>query len=662
MTAKNGSVGIHMTGVARAIVDNCQMTNNVTGLELTSCYDVAVSNCAASANTQAGFSLISSTTNVFTDCAAFETGQFNSNVISNNVFGFVSQNGVGNIFERCIANATQALSTTDYNSVVAGFALRGSESCSKIIDSEAANSATSASGVTVPYGIFLEGTLTGLVSVTALNPEGGSYSDKVRSVNWSPDGEYVAIGGNITQSGGNGDAVIVYQFNRTAGSLMKVVGVNPGGGTYSDNIRSINWSPDGLYLAVGGQINGLYTDDFIIYQFDRTSNTLSQVAAVAPGGSTNDTILSVNWSPDGRFVAVGIISSVNSLFIYSFNRVANSLTLLIQLNPEHGTSADHIDAVNWSPDGQYLAVGGLLYAGASDSNALIVYKFDSSIPSLVPVVFANPQGGTFYDEVFSVKWSPDGNYLAVAGNINFTTGGSNALTIYRFDRIQNTLTPVVSVNPDGGGAQDQGLSVDWSADGQYIAISGLFYGGGLQDVIVYRFDRGSQILNQVAAVNPGGPYDFVYALNWSPDGQYLAVGGDISGNPGYDLVIYRAIQFPTENVIKNNTVYCNSGGQSGVGISGSSICNYIIGNTAYSNPINPTIASFNYIFVCNVYNPLFLNAPTAMQNIALDTCQIIPTPEDEVLLIKQCCANLNARLDFQDILLQSILAVLATKL
>ena len=82
---------------------------------------------------------------------------------NNIVAGFISTNGSGNIFENCIANATQALSTTDSNSLVAGFALRGTESYCKIIGCESANASASSTGVTVPYGILLQATLSCII-------------------------------------------------------------------------------------------------------------------------------------------------------------------------------------------------------------------------------------------------------------------------------------------------------------------------------------------------------------------------------------------------------------------------------------------------------------------------------------------------------------------
>ena len=74
----------------------------------------------------------------------------------------------------------------------------------------------------------------------------------------------------------------------------------------------------------------------------------------------------------------------------------------------------------------------------------------------------------------------------------------------------------------------------------------------------------------------------------------------------------------------NNTAYCNSGGQfpSGVGISGSSISNMIIQNSAFNNPVfnqtNKPVVYSDYQFVTNVFNQLFGDAPTLLQNISVD--------------------------------------------
>ena len=147
-------------------------------------------------------------------------------------------------------------------------------------------------------------------------------------------------------------------------------------------------------------------------------------------------------------------------------------------------------------------------------------------------------------------------------------------------------------------------------------------------------------------------------VKWSPDGEFILLGVDDVASTG-NVYIFEILSFPSNNIIKGNTVYCNSGGSipSGVGISGSSIANMIIQNNAYSNPLHhaayePMVGS-NYIFVTNVFNQYFQNQPTLLQNISIDDSQAICMPFDEVLLAKQFCAKA------QDLGLCSPIAIIA---
>ena len=125
------------------------------------------------------------------------------------------------------------------------------------------------------------------------------------------------------------------------------------------------------------------------------------------------------------------------------------------------------------------------------------------------------------------------------------------------------------------------------------------------------------------------------SVSWSPDGGSIAVGG-IELSNGVSAQLYEGLQFPSGNVISKNTVYGNSGNQypGGFGISGSSIANMIIENVAYNNPQN-------YAFVTNVFNSMFSNAPSAMQNISIEGNGSIPSPENLACLIKQVGYNVD---------------------
>ena len=189
MLIKNATSGILFENVSGGSVEHCTLTANMTGLSLINSSNIAVFDTVASANMYAGFDLVGSCTNSFTECKALSTGQGNTVELNNVVTGFSSINGYGNIFERCIANATQALSTTDSTSLVAGFALQGTESCTKIINSESANAVASSNGVTVPYGIILQETMSSLATVSGNISERSSYFSELEP-GWSICGNW----------------------------------------------------------------------------------------------------------------------------------------------------------------------------------------------------------------------------------------------------------------------------------------------------------------------------------------------------------------------------------------------------------------------------------------------------------------------------------------
>jgi len=540
---KNAIRGIDCEQVTNGLIKNCDFNVSTTGLLLDACHNITVQHCTARANTHAGYDVLSSTTCSFIECSALSTGQGNSTLYGNTVFGFVSANGNGNIFERCIANSTQALSTTDSNSLIAGFALRGSEGCTKIIDSEGANSQTNVNGFTVPYGILLEGTLDSVQSITGDFGSGGP--EYVWKVAWSPDGQYVAV------------------------------------------------SALGLADTLGNQLQ--------IFQFDRVARTLTSITAAL--GIVGE-VYAIDWSPDGNYIAVGGVSLPGNVFqVFKFNRATGTLT---SIAGALGT-APSILSVNWSPDGNYIAVGGDLLTG---SNEFQVFRFDRAVGTVTSIAGALGTAGF----VYSVNWSPDGQYVAVGGD-GLSGGTGHEFQIFRFNRAAGTLTSIAGAL----GTAALVYSVNWSPDGNYIAVGGTDLTGG-NEFQVFKFDRAAGTVTSIAgALGTAGD---VYSANWSPDGQYIGVGGlELTGSN--ELQIFSGLQFPGKNVIKGNTVYCNSGAQfpSGVGISAPSISNMVIGNTAFNNPIprgaNAPIVESNYAFVTNVFNQLFGDAPTALQNISL---------------------------------------------
>jgi len=253
---------------------------------------------------------------------------------------------------------------------------------------------------------------------------------------------------------------------------------------------STNWSPDGRFLAVGT------SSATKIFRFDGT--TISNLSSASYGA----TVFSVNWSLDGKYLAAG--GNSNGIRIYSFNGA--TLSEVISARSLYGGT---VYSVNWSPDGKYLAVGG-----NNSSNDLSIYSFDCSILIL-------KDSKDYGVQVKSVNWSPDGKYLAVGGQ-----NSSSDLSIYSFDGSKLSADPIDF--KDYGNYVD---SVNWSPDGKYLVVGG---NNGTSALSIYSFDGASLSDEPVVSKNFGSQ---LTSVNWSPDGKYLAIGGRLPSS-GNELQVY----------------------------------------------------------------------------------------------------------------------------
>ena len=214
---RNAQSGILFDEVSKSTIGQCEISGTSTAILMQSCNAIIVDNLLAQNNTNCGVCLLSSFTCVIKESKAINTGIDNTAGCDTTVFGFVSSNGSGNIFERCIANATQALSTTDFNSVVAGIALRGTEHCTKIIECEASNATTSAQGVTIPYGILLESFSDGIMTRTAVPAI--PAVENIEDLAWSPDEKYLATGATDAS---NSKKIHIFYFDHANNILSEV--------------------------------------------------------------------------------------------------------------------------------------------------------------------------------------------------------------------------------------------------------------------------------------------------------------------------------------------------------------------------------------------------------------------------------------------------------
>ncbi len=274
-------------------------------------------------------------------------------------------------------------------------------------------------------------------------------SDAIRSVQWSPSGDAIAVGTE-------GDGLKVYD----AETLDVVFDFTDGSAT----VHAVEWSPSGAKLAAGIG-NEIYVWQTSNYQLLYTLT-----------GHTNP-VESLAWSPDETELVSGnlggsTIENEKSTFkfwdlangqvrlsrdyapaVLSWDHTSNRLVgwyplSLYLIDPVSGESqllcqtcrADAPYDVKWSPDGSVIAIATRNYIAfrvpesttqtGIESEGIITYSITwspnsdqiASGDSIGKIHIWNVQTRTLVkefptdnDEVYAVDWSPDGAWIAYGG-------------------------------------------------------------------------------------------------------------------------------------------------------------------------------------------------------------------------------------------------------
>ena len=247
-----------------------------------------------------------------------------------------------------------------------------------------------------------------------------SLGGQVAGVAFDPSGTYIAADGS------DDEGVRSMILNASSGTVIDSRYINED----ADNINSVAYSPDGRYVAVGLDIRWAYLWE------------LSSGRAKGWGKAYAYEVYDVAFSPDGRYLATG--NDNGDATLWELNSWWTDDVNTIDFKP-----GGNVRAVAFSPNGKYLA------ADAYDGNKTSVAIYDVVSRRIVRQI--DPD---IY-EVNALAFSPDGLNLAV--------GGTNPeIIIYRIGT--DDITPLTAITKEAT-VQTSGEVHDlaWSPDGGFIS-------------------------------------------------------------------------------------------------------------------------------------------------------------------------------------------------
>ena len=447
-----------------------------------------IDNTKALNSTKAGFYQEYSDYNTFRNSDAIRTENDDP---TQRALGFASVHGTGNLYDGCFAEGITT-TTGPLGIGAIGFLFEGDETESKIINS-IANSTETDCDTGLAYGIKLSA-IFGSLSPELSEITAGVYDQgvTVNTTDWSPDGQYLAIG---SDDNGSGPEVRVFSWDGT--NLLQVASFEHGG-----NINSVRWSHSGDYLAIIGVVILGYPT-FRVLSFDGSS--LSEAANSIFFGD------SVSWSPTDSYL---VLASANRIRLVSFD--GSSLISFSYYN--HSNSGLYpVYSVDWNDD-DYIVIGG---AEGYGNYEVRVFQ-GAGLTHITDYSHSNDSGTAIH----SVKWSPDGSHVVIGGTEDSVSGYE--VRALSFDG--STLSPVAGYSH---GINDTIYSVDWISDGNYVAIGGTEDSVTGYEVRLLRF-RDSSLSDAGAGFNHGSG-NIIYSVNFSPDDEYLAVGGEDSSIDGVEV-------------------------------------------------------------------------------------------------------------------------------
>lgn len=334
----------------------------------------------------------------------------------------------------------------------------------------------------------------------------------IRSIAWGS--QFIAVGGT-------GNAVSILAPTEPFPILHTIRGTG--------FVGSLDWKLNSAILAIGSRL-----DKCIIVNISATGDAQSNhhgqpdarriVSTILHTIDRKDWVSSVTFSPGGGVLAIGDRSGKVSVFQYD----AKLKALPVMTNITEFTMDDAVLSVEWSPDGKWLYAGGedfrVIVVDTSSWQIVHTIKRDcwvqfiasSNLGSHLAVGGVNSEV-TIFDVndnwkpvmtielkglvPLSAKWHPKDQYLALTGQDYSVVAVETTNARHVQGHYLQSISPI--------------LEVSFSPDGRIVVV------GNSSGVITFYSSNGASFVTLYEMVLPDGASQ---SVKWSPNGKYVCVG------------------------------------------------------------------------------------------------------------------------------------------
>jgi dipeptidyl aminopeptidase/acylaminoacyl peptidase len=369
--------------------------------------------------------------------------------------------------------------------------------------------------------------------------------------------------GTITflSRGANDKTNSLYEININGGEARKLF-------TYSSNISSYNWHPNGQELVFISSERGsqpkttlTYSPRFFEEEYNDNNAYITHVSSkMAPKKlNINGSAYMAKWSNDGKKIAISVAptSSVDDSYMAQKIKVVdvNSSSVIAHIDNE-----GKLGQISWSPDNNYIAIIGAYDLNDPTDGSLLVVSANGGKPTVIDGGFQGKMEQIIWKEQSRIHYlasegtsnsigtiKPNGNdrqviYKATAANITSFSMASNGTIAFTANTpLHPSELFVLDGNKKGAKAERKTNSNEW--------LNGLKL--GKQEVISYKARDGKYTIEglliypinyvqgtkvPLITVVHGGPeshYSNGWLTAYSMPGQMAAAKGYAVFYPNY---------------------------------------------------------------------------------------------------------------------------------